>query len=238
MVFSDTSGKQGLLEDIDFICGTDSTGYATADKVRNCNRHYYVAVSDILKATGRVQFDDLNLTTIPAQVFTLVAGQSQYTLPTDLLQVSAIEIQDNGGNWIRLKEYDKQDNEKTITDYQKTDGVPREYDIIGDQIYLKPAPATGSVTLVGGGKVHYTREVDVFTVNDTTQEPGFAEPFHRIISLGAACDWLIVNATREKHDMIYAQYLSLRAELRNFYGVKNQDIRVGFRPRHNTREYL
>jgi hypothetical protein len=237
MVFSDTSGDSGLVQDIDFICGTDSTSYPLKDKARNINRHYYVAVADIMKASGRFQFEDPNITTLPDPTFDLVSGQAQYSLPTDFLKLDGIEIQDNGGNWIKLQEVDPAEFGSTITDFEETDGTPKYYDVKGDSFTLYPAPATGSVTLTGGGKLHVQRTVDEFTSDDDTQEPGFAEPFHRILSLGASYDWLLINSTQEVADRWKAAYEALRVELRKFYSDENRDTTNRFRPAHRTAQY-
>lgn len=230
MVINDSSGGQGIVQDIDFICSTDSTSYPTADKIRNVNRHYYKAVIDILKSAGRNQFDDSNHTTLPNYTFTLVNGQKDYSLPSDLLKINAIEVADASGNWTRLQEIDEQELHPTITDFEETNGLPKYYNIRGNSMFLYPAPATGSVTLTNGAKIYLEREVDAFTTADTTQEPGFAEPFHRILSLGASYDYLIINSTTEKADRALQQYEQLRKELREFYSDRNKEARTKFRP--------
>lgn len=237
MVFSDTSGLGGLVEDIDFLCTTDSTSYPLKDKARNINRHYYVAISDILKASGRVQFDDPNNTGSPIYTATLVADQKNYALPTNLLKVEAVEVKNSNGDWIRLSEIDEADLTSSITDFQKTSGMPKYYDLKGGQVYLYPAPSSTDTTLSSGLKLHLQREIDTFASTDTTQEPGIAEPFHRILSLGAAYDYLIINSSQDKSDRIFAQYQNLRQELRKFYGDVNRDVQTKFRPAHRTSNY-
>lgn len=229
----------GLVDDTHFICQTDSTAYPAADMIRNMNRHYNKAVIDVIKAEGRMQWDDSNHTTLPEYTFTLVNAQQDYSLPTNLLKLWAIEIQDNGGNWLRLQEIDLNDPvlAKSITDFEETDGTPRFYEIRGDSVFLFPAPATNSVTLTNGGKMYFSREVDALTTADTTQEPGFAEPFHRILSIGAAIDWLMVNDTA-KVDRWRGEYEQLRAELREFYSSRNKEVKPRLMPLHRQHDYL
>lgn len=238
MVFSDTSGLGGLVEDIDFICTTDATSYPLKDKARNMNRHLYVAICDYLKATKRASFDDPNNTGLPISTFTLVDQQVQYSLPTNLLKVEAIEVKDNAGNWTRLQELDKSELARSITDFENTPGIPRYYDIVGENIFLYPAAASGQVTLSDGGKIHYSREIDAFTSTDTTQEPGIPELGHRIVSLGASCDYLAVNAPTERYNKFKADYETLRMEFRKFCGDRLQDATARFRPAHSTNTYL
>lgn len=236
MVFSD--GSYGIVEDIDFLCQTDSTSYPLVDKARNANRHYYKFVVDWLKAGGRWQFDDSNLTTPPTITVDLVAGQQDYELPTNVLKLEAVEILDNAANSYRISEIDISDLQLTITDFEETDSRPLYYDIKGSKISLFPAPAAGSVTLTGGLKIYVSREIDAFTAADTTQEPGIPEPFHRGISLGAAYDWLCVNGTHDRADRVLQQYEQLRKEFREFLSSRNQDKRTAFKPLLSTRNYM
>lgn len=233
------TGATGLVEDTHFICQTDATAYPLADMVRNMNRHLYKAVIDIIKTEGRMQWDDSNHTTLPEYTFTLVTTQQDYSLPTNLLKLWAVEIQDADSNWIRLKEIDLQDPalDRSITDFEETDGTPKYYEVRGDSVFLFPAPKTGSVTLTNGGKMYFSREVDIFTTADTTQEPGFAEPFHRILSIGAAIDWLMVNDTA-KVDRWRGEYEQLRAELREFYSTRNKEVKPRLNPFHRLYDYL
>ena len=238
MVFSNSATGAGIVEDIDFICGTDSVSYPLIDKARNSNRHYWVAVSDILRTQGRTQWDDSNLTTLSELTFDLVAGQQDYSWPSGALKLDAIEIKNSNGDWVRLQEIDTDELRRTITDFEETDGMPKYYDVRGDSIFLYPAPAAASVTTTAGGKVYVAREFDALVSGDTTQEPGFAEPYHRILSLGASYDWLVVNDTDAKSNRVLQQYEMLRQSLREFYSTKNKDVRVGIRPAHRQAHYL
>lgn len=236
MVFSDTSSLGGLVQDVDFICGTDSTSYPLKDKARNMNRHYYKAVTDILKADIRWQYDDSNLASLPTVLSTMTADTHEVALPA-MLAIDAVEVKDAAGKWTRLQEFDMADLRATVTDFNTVSGLPTRYDLRGAYIWLEPAPAAAQVTLTNGLKFWVRREVDVFTDADTTQEPGFAEQFHRILSLGAAYDWLIVNDTQVKSDRILQQYEQLRQELRSFYSDHNKDADYKIRPIHRTADY-
>lgn len=126
----------GIVDDVHFLCQTDSIAYPVADITRNANRHYNKAVIDIIKVEGRLQFDDsANLGNLPEYTFDLVNGQAQYSLPTNLLKLWALEIVDANSNYIRLEEKDIQDPEfkRTITDFKETDSVPRFYEIRGEK---------------------------------------------------------------------------------------------------------
>jgi len=226
MQYSNSTTLNALVQDIDFICGTDDTSFPIKDKTRLANRWLYKAVTDLISTRGRFEFDDPNLTTLPITYTDLVNGQHDYELPSDLLKLLAIEIIDKDGNYIRLKELDKSQLKETITDFEETHGIPQFYDISGDSVMLYPAPDTNLVTLTGGLVIHHIRKIDEFVSTDDTQEPGIPEPFHRIVSLGAAYDWLLINGTQDKTDRVRNEIEQLRTEMKKFEGDKNRDKKV------------
>lgn len=237
MVFSDTSDKTGLVQDVDFFCGTNSTTFPLADKAREMNRWYYKVIVDILKSSKRYEFDDSNLTTNPIVTFTLVEGQNDYSLPSNYLKLHAVEIKDAAGNWKRIKETTLQELKSSVTDFRTSSGLPAYYYIFGGSIWFEPAPTATSATLTNGGKFYISREVDVFTASDTTQEPGFAEAFHRILSLGCAYDWLLVNGPESKAASVRTELEQLRSELRAFYSEQNSDVKTRINLAHRQQNY-
>src|SRR5512137_1242260 len=106
MQFTDSSGKQGIVEDIDFNCDTDSGTYPLAQKVRNVNNWYDKAIAIILGADGRWQWDDTNATDMPVATTSFVDGQQDYTLDTTFLKLLRVEAKDSSGNWVKLKPID------------------------------------------------------------------------------------------------------------------------------------
>src|SRR3990167_7025692 len=81
----------GICQDIDFLLGTSTTTYPTADKTRNINRRLDEIVSYIMKADGRWQFDDNNQTDLPIFVDDLIASQQDYEI-TAATFVNVIEV--------------------------------------------------------------------------------------------------------------------------------------------------
>ena len=235
MRISDPTNLTGVFEDIDFICQSDSVSYPLKDKARNVNRHYYKAVIDALKVSGRSQFDDHNLGSLPVDTFNLTNNTHEYKLLgtsgnlLDFLRLNAVEVKDSAGNWTRLQELDINELGHSITDFEETSGIPRYYDVIGNYLYLYPAPDTAQVTATDGLKVWYQRDIDLFEYGDSAPEPGVPEPFQRILSIGASIDWLMVNDAT-KVDRWRGEYEQLRAELREFYSNRNADVTIRFQP--------
>lgn len=237
MQFSDTTDNLGLLQDIDFICETDSTSYPTDDKVRNGNRWLYKAVIWAIRANRFWQYDDSNHTDHPIVTADLVGGQQDYTVPTTLMKLNRVEVKDSSGDYRLLKHVDESEINQAMTEFRETNGLPRFYDMVGESIFLYPAPDANNVTTSGGLKLHFIREVDAFTSSDTTQEPGIAEPFHRIVSLGAAYDWLVVHSTQDKADRVRQEIEQMKNEMYEFYNDLNTQVKPHIRPLHRQEDF-
>lgn len=237
MQFSDTSGLSGLVEDIDFICGTDATSYPLKDKARNANQWLYTGVVTQILANKKWQFADINATTLPVFVATMVNAQQDYALPTDLLRLQAVEIKDAGGNWQRLKPIDKDDLKRSITDFENVNGTPRYYDVVGTSLMLYPAPATAGVTLTSGLKLHYSPDIDLFVSTDTTQKPTLPPPFHRLVSYGASYDWLMVNGPEERCNRVMMELEKAKVSLKKFVSSLDEGTKISIKPLHQTSEY-
>lgn len=238
MQFSDPDNKQGLVQDVDFHCDTDDVSYPIEDKTRNINRWYYKVLSDILDVDGRFQFDDSNHTDLPYFTANLEDGQQGYKLPDEHIRIRAVEVQDNNGDFSRLDQIDINDLERTITNYRDTPGMPDEYDLMGETIRLFPAPDANSVTLTDGIKIYTTRQLEVFDPTDTTKEPGFDETYHRILSLGAAVDWLSTYGTQENVSNKKGLLDEMRQDLKEAYASRNPEAGTRLRTSHkNTKQY-
>lgn len=186
MQFSDNATKLGLVEEIDALCDSDSTTYPVAQKTRRINAALEKVVGKIIGLDGTWQFDDSNFTSLPIGVTNLVASQHDYSFDVAMLSIERVEVKDSNGIWHLLKPIDRTQIGVAIDEYQKTDGLPTEYDKSGGSIFLYPAPAAGNVTLASGLKVYFQRTASLFTATDTTKVPGFASPWHIVLAYEAA----------------------------------------------------
>src|SRR3990167_7317895 len=109
MEFSNAASKQGILQDIDFLCGTTSASYPVEDKVRNVNVSYGNITRLIWECADDWQYDDSNKTDIPKVLTTLTAGTSQYSIPSTAQKIRRIEIKDAQSNWVKLTPIDYRD---------------------------------------------------------------------------------------------------------------------------------
>ncbi len=245
MQLSVSSGKNGIIQRATFLAFGDSTDHTTAyplnDMVTSANRWVHQIATWIWQASGTWEFDDKNQTDLPIATTTLVAGQQDYSLPTDALKILRVEVLDSNGDYQKLDQIDQTEIRTSLTEYEETDGMPHSYDIIGNSLFLYPAPAAASVTTAAGLKIVFAREAKEFSVPasyttaDTTQ-PGFDEDWHEIVCLGIAYDWCSVNGPEDRADRYFQQIQAKRADLREHYGSKNKDKKVAIRPlRQNYR---
>lgn len=213
-----------IFEDIDFLAGTSSVSYPFADKLRNVNLRYNDVVSDILKAQSNWEFDDTNTTDYPIATTTLVAGQLDYALPSSFLKLLRVEVKDSAGNFQRVYQFDETQVSQALSEFDKTNGLPIWYRELANSIELYPQADASSVTLTNGLRCYFQRNITEFTTSDASVTPGFAQPFHRILSIGAAYDYAfakqlpVANALKVKLD-------EMRLALMQYYSSRNREVR-------------
>jgi len=177
----------------------------------------------ILQADNRWQWDDTNYTDLPIATASL-ADQQDYSISgAGFLRILKVECKNSAGDWIALKQIDINQLKGTaMTEYRETAGTPAEFDLIGESIFLYPKP---SYVSSGGLKVYFQRVPDYFTADDTTQEPGFAAPFHRLLSYGAALDYAIAKEMQGKIPFLQNEINKLEIGVIEFYSTRNRDFK-------------
>lgn len=190
------------------------------------------AVSDahiiILKADGRMQFDDPDHIDAPVSEANLVLGQKKYgvfeALPTvsqDWLEVESVEILDENDNGIKLRPVDIQDIQAE-SEFLNVNGTPRYFDFDGAEVKLYPAPNYGKVK---GFIVFFKRAPLYFMYTDTTKVAGFNSNFHKLIHKKMTLAW------GNKIGLSYVPRLEreiekLEKELALAYGRRNKSDRI------------
>ncbi len=221
MNISDINSEARALVDADTI------SYPAADLLRRINASYEKRVAQIIAADGLWQFDDSNYTDFPIGTTTLVASQQDYAFDSSHLEIERVEVKNSDGIWQKLNPIDKSQISIALSEYQKTAGMPMEYDKQGNSILLYPAPASGSVTLASGLKVYFKRTASIFTsaeVTTGTKQPGFASPFHSILSYDAAIPYA-VSYKKDRVAALMAEADRLEKEMIKFYSRREQDRR-------------
>jgi len=234
MVFSDSSTKLGLIQDIGSWCfgnstDDDTTAYPTADRTRNINAWYDRVVSLIMLSDGRWEWDDINQTDLPIATCSLVSDQQDYALNAAVhYKIVRIEILTNSESGKQLDPMSQEDIRGTaMTEYLSTAGEPEKYDLIGNSVFLYPKP---NYSKASGLKVYFQRGASYFTASDTTKTPGFNEMFHRILSYGASLDWISINnPTSNKISLLERRIEKLENGIVNFYSNRNKDAKLKIR---------
>jgi hypothetical protein len=226
-----------LKADIDFLCGSSSGTYPDADKIRNMNVAYQQVATDIWRAADGWQYDDSNATSLPKALATLVHNQQDYTLPSTAQFIQRLEIKDAYGNFQKIRPIDMFDVHNALPEFQETPGLPLYYDLVGRSLMLYPAPSSAYCTLASGMAVYVERDVSEFAVTATTQVPGFASSFHRILSYAAAIDFVQDKTEKDRLIGLKAQ---LENSLKNLYSRRNVERQSRISPRgagNGSRQY-
>lgn len=216
-----------IKDDIDFMVGSTSATYSADDKIRNINIAYQNVARLIWESADGWQYDDSNLSTLPYAVHDMVHGQQDYELPTDAQRVERVEVKDSTGNFQKIKPIDMHDVTIALSEFNETYGFPIYYDMVGRSVTLYPAPSSGFATLTSGMQVYVSRDVEAFTTGDTDKEPGFAKPFHRVLSYAASLDY-----TRNEEDRKYyvEQKDQMERSLQRFYQKRNVEYKTTIKP--------
>lgn len=218
MQFSDTTTNQGIIQDIDFIVGSNTNTYSLADKTRNINRAMDKIVSLILASDGVWEWDDNNQTDLPVATTSLVPSQSDYAFAVDHLKITKVAIKDTNGNWSVLSPFDLTEEIANSFIVNPTEtGTPISYDKRAGSIFLYPAPNYSSS---GGLKIYFQRPSTYFTASDTTKAAGFASIFHRYLSLSAAFDFAFAKGLAMVNQ-IKQEILVMEQDIKDFYGKRN-----------------
>ena len=228
LVFSDTSNRQGILQEIERITGLGVAGITgDATKLQDFTRLVNIwdgrLLTDILLADGKWQYDDFNSGDLPVATTTLNANQEDYSVRTDdnnrqIWKVSRVDVKDSDGNWKLLTQLDQSQIKTGISAYKSTPGVPTEYDWNGISMFLYPMP---SYTSAAGLKIIFQRESKPFATTGTdSQIPGFASAFHYLLAIGPAYDFAVANGKKNANNL-KAELIEGRNALKEFYSSRN-----------------
>ncbi len=200
MVFNDTSNKNGIIQKIEVLLRFQDGGISGDSTLLKqftglINDRYNEICAKILSWSSGWGWDDSNYTDHPRGVANLVGSQRDYTLPvaatsndaSTLLTVERIVVLDASGLEYELVPTDKSEASLNL-DYL-TAGLPQFYKLTGNSVKIWPSANSSNTTLTNGLIVYFRRTPDQFTSSDTTQQPGFALPYHQILAYGAVLDY-------------------------------------------------
>lgn len=194
------------------LVGTDSNELDDSTFLILVNSYYERLFAKILAETSgsRWKMGDFNRTAFPTFSITMIDGQQTYdwrdwldttnqqtlsdTTPLVILGAEVLDIDGNPVVLERISLEEIHDQKIGFDNYQKTDGLPNEYELRDNLIVLYPAPSSSYVTLNNGLIVYFLPGGQVFTSSELTtgtKEPGIPRPFHEIVAYGAATTWAL-----------------------------------------------
>lgn len=217
------------------ISVADTTTLSVTEFIRGANARYQRLAYYAWKNSSTWNFDDSNSTTLPTATTTLVAGQEDYSLPTTAMDIIRVEVLDNDGDYVLVREINRNSvEEEALSEFYETDGLPTYWYREANSIILKPAPSADEVTTTAGLKIYLNREVTDFGLTATATEPGFPVAFHRLISYGTAIDFAQKNGMGNLNYLM-TEDLRMQQDFNEYYAKRSKSTRAKFdRPRLNT----
>lgn len=169
------------------------------------------------------QFDDTNKSDLPIATTDLNNSDHKYSLPSESVTIKDVEIQQDDGEWRQIEaltaeeisEFEAED------EFLDSDSTPQYYKVVGRTLEIYPAP---DYDKTNGLKVYYDRAMVDFSASDTTQEPGFAEPYHKYIPISASLEWRKINTPDDSTTQFLREDKKLKGrELGQFYNDRWED---------------
>lgn len=212
MQFSNTSLKNGLIQDAELWTGIGDAGISgntllMAQFTALMNRKLEEINGKMNLRSSLSNFDDTNYTNQFFSTFNLINNQNDYQFLIDqdgntitditgvMIKISTTATFFTPLPLLNLDSAGVDDNGMTIMQILSPDaalsaGIPTGYIERNNTIFFNKI---FNYNLVAGGKVFYKRCPSYFVVGDTTKTPGFQSDYHRLISMGASYDWLLIN---------------------------------------------
>lgn len=229
MQFNDITNGTGACQEIDDICNSDSNSYPIKSKTRRVNQALDRFYTLAFEADGRWPYDDKNYGTVPIQTIALVTNTQSYdigTFTSEVLDVLRVEMLDAAGNALQLSRLKRENVTGALTAYQATAGTPREYDLVGQYIYLYPKPNYNSAT---GLKFYIQRNKSPFVYGDTTKVLPVPSLFEAYICRLAALPYLVEYQKAQKND-ISKLIASDEEKIASYFVMREESVARGMRP--------
>lgn len=234
MEWNDTTNRDGLVQDMEDICGLGATGITGNSDLfkqftRWANEWHKKAMHYALMAFDGHEADDPGYTTLPSGTFTGTTNRD-YSLDSTykMLKVKLLNVSYDGTNYVAASPIDSRDLiDKTLAvkdtaiDGNFTQTAPK-YDLIANGFKLYPKFSSAQVT--AGAKVYiefFRAPRDFATSGTDSYEPGIDLQFHRLISLGPSYEY----AKLFKKDLVGDLAVDIFGGSRNgvrFKGILNE----------------
>lgn len=202
MQFSNTTTKDGLIQRFEYWTRQPDgtvTGTLLLQVTASINNAFDMLMPFLLSYSRFIRWDDTNNTDRPIGRFNIVSGQPDYTIAEDdnsldILNVTRARILNSATATQRQELQQMFINDPRATEAMSPNptptGVPTHFLEQGNSLFLYPKP---NYAATEGVEIFFERQQSYFVSTDTTKEPGFPRPFHELLALYAAHDWIIIN---------------------------------------------
>lgn len=218
MIWNDTSERQGLVQDMEDLCGLGATGITGNTALfqqftRWGNKWNKIGATIAIMVTDGWDLDDPAYTTYPSGTYAGTTNRDYAISSTEkILKIKSVGMAYDGTNYVKATAIDSTDFPNVVKDPNIDDYAPTlypYYDPKANSIDIYPKFTQAQVDAGAKVYIEFLREPKDFATTGTdSQEPGFASPFHQLVSLGASYDYAKVY----KPDLVP----TLRADI---YGV-------------------
>lgn len=226
MIFNDATGGQGICQEIDDLCDSNTTSYPLVKKARRVGQALETLVSKIIKVCRNYPFDDENYTDIASGVITLSEGISKYTITDKFLEILEVKVKDSDGQWHIVKPTTQREEEQIMETLEAQTGLPTKYRVFGRTFKFSPAPTASAVTLTDGLKFTYSRTANLPVGDNSSGDNniiiGIASPWHVTIAKMASLPY----CKSYKKDRVQQLMIDIDNEMRDcldFYANRQKD---------------
>lgn len=201
--FSDTTNKNGIIELIEDLTGTQSSttsSYSLVKKTRDINLAYgnYMMLANSAAGNWR-PVDDTNQTDYPVVFADIVASQQDYSFTVDengnqILDIYKVRAKMSDGTWVTLEQINQEDNEDAYLNSTDTTATPNRYYLTANGIFLVETPNYNSTD---GLEIYINRTPSYFATSDTTKKPGIPDMFHEYLAMRPAYFYCLQKGLKE-----------------------------------------
>lgn len=229
MKFNDTSNKNGLIQDCEFLTNLGE-GVISGDTsllkrfTALMNIRYASVLGSLQLLSSTDGAEDRNYSDQQFSIFTIEEGVNDYEFLADedgntISDFTGVHIQ-AGSDYTPLDRLTLSDTDAQLvmSPNASNTGTPTGYLEKGSMVYLDKIP-----DVAGTAKLFYRLVPSYFIYTDTTKSPGFAELGHRLLSLGASLDWLLIFKSEDQVRItrVEAAILKIEQDLEDYTRQKN-----------------
>ena len=226
IVFSDTSGNLGGVQQVRSLMRVDATQWPTWKIVNSFNNHLDTLTGYAIGADKRFQWDNTQHSALPIGTTNLVVNQSDYSFLTDeqgnsIITLTRIDLlQATGGDYIQLQLIDQSQVPHALDEFYSTAGIPEYYDKIADNIIrLYPKP---SASITAGLKFYFQRTSPYYAAIDTIKTSGFSPLLDRGFIVAAAYDGALTLGLKNLQPLSVEMQRE-EAKMKQYFTDRNQD---------------